>query len=44
MRVLAGVGHVAMMEKPELVASEIRSFLAALGARSPAAALSDRVA
>jgi pimeloyl-ACP methyl ester carboxylesterase len=42
--VLPGVGHVAMMEKPGLVASEIRSFLAALDARSRTAALSDRVA
>jgi pimeloyl-ACP methyl ester carboxylesterase len=25
--VLAGVGHVAMMERPELVASEVRAFL-----------------
>ncbi len=42
--VLPGVGHVAMMEKPGLVAREIRSFLAALPAQSPTAALSDRVA
>lgn len=42
--VLPGVGHVAMMEKPALVASEIRSFLAAVRAQSPPATLSDQVA
>jgi pimeloyl-ACP methyl ester carboxylesterase len=35
--VLPGVGHVAMMERPGLVAAEIRSFLdRADEARAPA--------
>jgi pimeloyl-ACP methyl ester carboxylesterase len=32
-RVLPGVGHVAMMERPAVVAAEIRAFLAELRAR-----------
>ncbi len=35
--VLASVGHVAMMERPDLVAAEMRGFLATAGATVPAA-------
>jgi pimeloyl-ACP methyl ester carboxylesterase len=34
--VLPGVGHVAMMERPDLAAAEIRGFLATAEATTPA--------
>ncbi|MGN6792949.1 MAG: alpha/beta fold hydrolase [Streptosporangiaceae bacterium] len=42
--VLAGVGHVAMMERPELVAAEVRAFLDWIEASGGPAIAADRLA
>jgi pimeloyl-ACP methyl ester carboxylesterase len=42
--VLAGVGHVAMMERPELVAAEVRAFLDWVQASGGPAVAAERIA
>ncbi|HEX2322676.1 MAG TPA: alpha/beta hydrolase [Streptosporangiaceae bacterium] len=42
--VLAGVGHVAMLERPELVAAEVRAFLDWVEASGGPAMAADRIA